>query len=109
VTHPYRARFIDTSTAAPWNECYHPDHPTTRTQSREARMRVLEYMSRDFDLSRAVKRDTTRREMLTHEGLTADHTVQRTTFEGGKTVTVNLGNRPFTMPNGTIIPPMDLN
>ena len=231
ATHPYRARFIDTSTAAPWSECYHPDHPTTRTQSREARMRVLEYMSRDSRLvtgsetghdaavpylhyfegmmslghyrvpdagrrmsetwetppsdlavfqtghyfrlplwelvyhdcvvstwywgdynnklptlwrrrdlwnalygsapmfmfttesfaeepdrfaesyrtATPVARETAHREMLSHEWLTADHTVQRTTFEGGKTVTVNFGNRPFTMPDGTIIPPMDLN
>ena len=26
-THPYRCRFIDTTTAAPWNECYSPTIP----------------------------------------------------------------------------------
>ena len=33
-THPYRSRFIDTTTASPWRECYHPDHPMTRSDSR---------------------------------------------------------------------------
>ena len=33
-THPYRCRFIDTTTASPWRECYHPDHPMTRSESR---------------------------------------------------------------------------
>jgi hypothetical protein len=31
---PYRCRFIDTTTAAPWRECYHPNHPMTRGESR---------------------------------------------------------------------------
>jgi len=48
--HPYRARFIDTTTASPWRECYSPDHPMTRTQSREWKMRLLEYMSKDMRL-----------------------------------------------------------
>lgn len=48
--HPYRARFIDTTTASPWRECYSPDHPMTRSQSREWKMRLLEYMSKDHGL-----------------------------------------------------------
>lgn len=48
--HPYRARFIDTTTASPWRECYHSDHPMTRTQSREWKMRLLGYMSGDMKL-----------------------------------------------------------
>ncbi len=48
--HPYRARFIDTTTASPWRECYSPDHPMTRSQSREWKMRLLEYMSKDNGL-----------------------------------------------------------
>lgn len=48
--HPYRARFIDTTTASPWRECYSPDHPMTRTQSREWKMRLLGYMSGDMKL-----------------------------------------------------------
>ena len=38
---PYTARFIDTTVAAPWFECYHPDHPMTRTQSRQYKMELL--------------------------------------------------------------------
>ena len=49
-THPYRCRFIDTTTASPWRECYDPRHPMTRTDSRIARMRLLEYMSGDMNL-----------------------------------------------------------
>jgi hypothetical protein len=48
--HPYKARFIDTTTAAPWHECYHPDHAMTRTESRRAKMELLEYMSKDQKL-----------------------------------------------------------
>ncbi|MDO5567360.1 MAG: hypothetical protein Q4G59_11935, partial [Planctomycetia bacterium] len=31
---PYTARFIDTTTSTPWRECWNPDHPMTRTDSR---------------------------------------------------------------------------
>ena len=47
ATHPYRCRFIDTTTAAPWNECYHPAHPMTRTESKAAKMELLRYVSED--------------------------------------------------------------
>jgi hypothetical protein len=46
----YRCRFIDTTTAASWRECYSPDHPMTRTQSRESKMKLLELMSDRFKL-----------------------------------------------------------
>ena len=49
-THPYRARFIDTTTAAPWFECYDPRHPLTRSDSREWKMKLLAYMSHDMKL-----------------------------------------------------------
>jgi len=41
-THAYRCRFIDTTTASPWRECYHPAHPQTRSESREYKMKLLE-------------------------------------------------------------------
>ena len=44
-------------------------------------------------------------EMLSHESLTADHTVQRTTWASGTTVTVNFGDTPFKMSNGSVIKP----
>jgi hypothetical protein len=50
ATHPYRCRFIDTTTAAPWNECYAPAHPMTRSESRQFKMDLLRYMSKDSGL-----------------------------------------------------------
>jgi hypothetical protein len=47
---PYRCRFIDTTTASPWRECYHPDHPLTRSESRHWKMELLRVMSEDFHL-----------------------------------------------------------
>ena len=49
-THPYRCQFIDTTTASPWRECYHPDHPMTRGESRHWKMELLRYMSEDMKL-----------------------------------------------------------
>jgi len=45
ATHPYRCRFIDTTTASPWRECYHPRHPMTRSESRCFKMDLLQYVS----------------------------------------------------------------
>ncbi|HEY0866869.1 MAG TPA: glycoside hydrolase [Fimbriimonas sp.] len=47
--HPYQARFIDTTTASEYRECYDPRHPMTRTQSRQARMKLLQMVT-DFGL-----------------------------------------------------------
>jgi len=49
-THPYRCRFIDTTTASPWRECYDPDHPMTRGESRHWKMELLRYMSDEMHL-----------------------------------------------------------
>ena len=49
-THAYRCRFIDTTTASPWRECYHPDHPMTRSESRHWKMELLRYMSETMKL-----------------------------------------------------------
>jgi len=49
-THPYRCRFIDTTTAAPWHECYSPDHPMTRSESRHYKMELLRYVSEKMKL-----------------------------------------------------------
>ncbi|AMV39122.1 glycoside hydrolase [Planctomyces sp. SH-PL62] len=40
-THPYQSRFIDTTTASPWRECYSPTHPVTRSESRRFKMDLL--------------------------------------------------------------------
>ena len=50
ATHPYRSRFIDTTTAAPWHECYDKNHPMTRTESKQAKMELLRYVSADSKL-----------------------------------------------------------
>jgi len=49
-TRPYRCRFIDTTTASPWHECYSPDHPMTRTESRRHKMELLGYVSEKMKL-----------------------------------------------------------
>ena len=49
-THPYRCRFIDTTTAAPWRECYDAAHPLTRSESRHWKMELLKYVSEDCRL-----------------------------------------------------------
>ena len=50
AAHSYRARFIDTTTASPWNECYSTNHPMTRTESKRFKMELLQYVSRDNKL-----------------------------------------------------------
>jgi hypothetical protein len=49
-TSPYRCRFIDTTTASPWRECYNPEHPMTRSDSRHWKMELLRYMSEKMKL-----------------------------------------------------------
>jgi hypothetical protein len=49
-THPYRCRFIDTTTASPWRECYDANHPMTRSDSRHWKMELLRYMSEEMKL-----------------------------------------------------------
>jgi len=49
-THPYQCRFIDTTTAAPWYECYHPDHPMTRSDSKRFKMELLKFISQECRL-----------------------------------------------------------
>jgi hypothetical protein len=50
ATYPYRCRFIDTTTASPWRECYHPDHPMTRGESRHYKMELLRYVNEETKL-----------------------------------------------------------
>jgi hypothetical protein len=49
-THPYGARFIDTTTAAPWRECYDTAHPVTRSESRQFKMDLLRVVSEECGL-----------------------------------------------------------
>jgi hypothetical protein len=50
ATHPYRCRFIDTTTASPWRECWNPAHPLTRSESRRWKMELLQYVSEESRL-----------------------------------------------------------
>jgi len=43
-THPYRCRFIDTTTASPWRECYDQKHPMTRSESKRFKIDLLRYV-----------------------------------------------------------------
>jgi len=47
---PYQCRFIDTTTASPWRECYHPHHPMTRSESRYWKMELLRYVCEEMRL-----------------------------------------------------------
>ena len=227
-THPYRCRFIDTTTASPWRECYNPKHPMTRSESKHWKMQLLRYVSEECGLvcgsetgheaavpyvhyfegmlslgpyrvpdagrnigrivdevpervakfqtghyyrlplwelvyhdcvvaqwywgdynnklpalwdrrdlwnalygtppmfmfnrqlwrrwrerfvqsyrtAAPVARATGYSEMLSHEWLTPDHAVQRTRFANGVVVTVNFGDKPHTLPDGTTLPPL---
>jgi hypothetical protein len=47
---PYTARFIDTTTASPWRECYGPKHSTTRSEDIKYKMELLKFCSNDLGL-----------------------------------------------------------
>ena len=47
---PFNARFIDTTTATPWRECWNPAHPMSRSDSREWKMKLLNVVSGEFGL-----------------------------------------------------------
>ncbi|HYW78415.1 MAG TPA: glycoside hydrolase, partial [Thermoguttaceae bacterium] len=49
-THPYGSRFIDTTTASPWRECYDENHPMTRSESRHWKMQLLRVISEECHL-----------------------------------------------------------
>jgi hypothetical protein len=49
-TQAYRCRFIDTTTASPWRECYDKDHPQTRGESRQYKMELLGVVSGKYNL-----------------------------------------------------------
>lgn len=47
---PYNTRFIDTTVAAPWYECWNPAHPMTRSDSRRWKMELLRILGDEFKL-----------------------------------------------------------
>ncbi len=46
----FLCRFIDTTTAARWRECYHPEHPMMRRECKGYRMDLLKYVSGELGL-----------------------------------------------------------
>jgi len=61
-----------------------------------------------YQVAAPVARATGYHEMTDHQILTPDRTVQRTVFANGVTVTVNFGERPHRMPDGSEIPALDV-
>ena len=49
-THKYKCRFIDTTMASLFRECYHPDHEMTHTTSKEKRLELLKLVGNEFNL-----------------------------------------------------------
>ena len=47
---PYNARFVDTTVAAPWQTCWNPAHPMTRSDSRHWKMELLRLLGDEFGL-----------------------------------------------------------
>ncbi|MBP5320767.1 MAG: hypothetical protein J6334_07240 [Kiritimatiellae bacterium] len=47
---PYNTRFIDTTVASPWFECWNPAHPMTRSDSRHWKMELLRILGDEFKL-----------------------------------------------------------
>ena len=69
---------------------------------RENRDRFVE----SYQTATPVARATGYSEMLSHRWLTADHAVQQTEFANGVVVTVNFGDAPYTLPDGTVLEPL---
>jgi len=61
---------------------------------------------RSYRTATPVARATSYSEMLSHRWLTDDHAVQQTEFAGGVVVTVNFGDQPYTMADGTTLAPL---
>ena len=49
-TKPYNTRFIDTTVASPWQTCWNPAHPMTRSDSRHWKMELLRILGDEFGL-----------------------------------------------------------
>jgi hypothetical protein len=73
-----------------------------RDQWEQNRERFL----RSYRTATPVARATGYAEMLSHRWLTDDHAVQQTEFAGGVTVTVNFGEQPYKMADGTTLAPL---
>ncbi len=84
-----------------WNALYGtpPMFMFNREIWRKNRDRFVE----SYHTATPVARATGYSEMVSHRWLTDDHAVQETKFANGVEVTVNFGDTPFTMPDGTVL------
>ena len=57
-----------------------------------------------YKLTSPVARKTGYSEMIDHRILSPDRLVQRSVFADGTVVTVNFGDKPFTLPEGDVLP-----
>ncbi len=62
---------------------------------------------RSYRLTSPVARKTGYSEMVDHRILSPDRRVQQSVFANGVVVTANFGDEPFTLPDGTVVPPRD--
>lgn len=87
-----------------WNALYGtpPMFMFTRKVWEQYRERFVE----SYRAATPVARATGYAEMLSHRWLTADHAVQETRFADGTTVTVNFGDAPHRLPDGTTLGPL---
>jgi hypothetical protein len=65
-----------------------------------------ERFAQSYKTATRVARATGYAEMLSHAWLTPGHAVQRTRFANGVVVTVNFGDKPHTLPDGTTLAPL---
>ncbi len=49
-TKPYCGRFIDVTACSTWSECWSPAHPTSRSESREFKAKLLTLPGEEFNL-----------------------------------------------------------
>ena len=56
-----------------------------------------------YEATSPIARSTGYSEMIDHEFLTSDRSVQQTRFADGILVTVNFGDVPFKMPDGSML------
>jgi len=59
-----------------------------------------------YKTAATIARATGYEEMLSHRWLTDDHSVQESRFANGVVVTVNFGDKPYRMADGTTLRPM---
>ena len=87
-----------------WNALY--GTPPMFMFNREIWQKNRDRFVQSYNTATPVARATGYSEMASHRWLTDDHAVQETKFANGVEVTVNFGDRPFAMSDGTALAPL---